>query len=120
MLALSAMLATVLDVAHLIGIATAQHLLHELVIIAGIVARMGEFEDLPMINKDLFEDAPVLAGVDHHHVVPSESSGMLRLLQVTRFYHISPASSTPHGSPSGMAHPPLWPWSYGEFRLSEK
>ena len=120
MLALSAMLTTVLDIAHLIGIATAQHLFHEPVIIAGMVARMGEFEDLPVIGKDLFEDAPVLPGFDNHHVVPSEGGGMLRLLKVKRFYHISPAPSTPHGSSSGEPQPPRWPWSYGGGRASGK
>src|SRR5918996_2710185 len=40
MLTLSTMLTAILDITHLIGIATAQHLFHEPLIVAGIVTRM--------------------------------------------------------------------------------
>ena len=78
MLALATMLTAVLNIAHLIGIATVQHLLHEPVIVAGIVTRMALFEDVPVIGKDLLEDVRVPPGFDNHEVAPSEGSWMFR------------------------------------------
>jgi len=41
MFALAAMLAAIFDIAHLVGIAAAKHLVHETVIVAGIVTDVG-------------------------------------------------------------------------------
>src|SRR5215813_1195163 len=35
------------------------------------------------------------------------------------FYHVSPSGSTPHRSSLGYAHPPLSPWSQGDFTKPE-
>src|SRR5262249_7602132 len=48
-------------------------------------------ESLPVLNKDLFEDVPVLAGCCNHQGAPSEGSGFA----VQLLYHGSSAQSTP-------------------------
>ena len=85
---LATMLTAILDITHLIRIATAQHLLHKAVVIASVVARMALFEDVPMIRKDLLEDVPMPPGFDNHEVAPSESSWLFRWLRVKHFYHV--------------------------------
>ena len=62
MLTLATMLTAILDIAHLVGVATAQHLLYKPVIVAGVVTRMALFKHVPMIGKDLLEDAPMPRG----------------------------------------------------------
>ncbi len=93
MFALAAMLAAIFDIAHLVGIAAAKHLVHETVIVAGIVTRMDVFEPVPVIDKDLFEDVPALSRFDNHQVAPSE--GGWDMLRVQLVYHVSPAPSNP-------------------------
>jgi len=106
MLAFSAILAAVLNIAHLIGVATVQHLLHETIIIAGMVTRMALFEDVPVIKKDLLEDAPMPPRIDNHEVAPSKGSWLFRFLWVKRFYHVSPLPSTLcRGALSDLADP---------------
>src|SRR2546422_5833251 len=40
----------------------------------------------------------------------------MRVFAVKRFYHTSPALSTPHRRSLGHPHPPHLPLSYGDFR----
>jgi hypothetical protein len=95
------MLTAILDIAHLVGVATAQHLFQKSVIVAGVIGRMSLFEDIPMISKDLLEDVRVPPGFDNHEVAPSQGSRLFWLLRVKRFYHVSPVPSTPSiGVPS--------------------
>jgi hypothetical protein len=91
-LPLATMLTVILDRAHLVGIATVEHLLSETVIVAGIVARVDVFEALPVIDKDLFEDVGVLSRGCHHQIAPSKG---VKLLGIERFYHVSRSASTP-------------------------
>ena len=70
-----------------------EHLVHETIIIAGIVARVDVFEALPMLDKDLFEDIGGLASLCQHQSAPSEGMG---LEGMERFYHVSHSESTPH------------------------
>jgi hypothetical protein len=66
MLALATMQTAILDITHLVGIATSEHLVHEPIIVAGIVTRINVFEPLPVLDKELFEDVPVLSRLCHH------------------------------------------------------
>jgi hypothetical protein len=59
MLALTTVETSVLDIAHVVGITAVEHLLHEAVIVRRVIARAQLFKPLPVIGKDLFEDAPV-------------------------------------------------------------
>src|SRR5687768_5391686 len=59
---------------------------------AGVIARRNLFGAVPVISKDLLEDAPVPRMFDHHRNAPS--SGMRRLT-VTSFYHVSRSGSIP-------------------------
>src|SRR5687768_59647 len=109
MLALATMLTAIFDIAHLVWVATAHHLLHEVVIVGGIVTRMALFEDVPVIGKDLLEDVPMPPGFDNHEVAPSKGSRMLRWLRVKRLYHVSALPSTLHrGMHSTSLPQELW------------
>jgi len=86
------MLTAILDIAHLIRIAAREHLVHKPIVVAGIVARMDVFEPLPVLDKDLFEDVPVLRRLCNHQIALREGVG---LLGIKRFYHVSLSESTP-------------------------
>src|SRR5207249_3005273 len=58
-------------------------------------------------------DVPVLSGCCNHQGAPSWGIGVFA---VKRFYHTSPALSTPHRRSLGHPHPPHLPLSYGDFR----
>src|SRR6266568_7085730 len=105
--------AAVFDGTHLFRVATRQHFGHQGIIVGRLVAWMGVLKLVPVIGKDLLEDAPVPRGLCHHRVAPSWGVGMAA---VKRFYHGSPASSTPHRSSPGHPHPPLLSLSDGDFR----
>ena len=68
----------------------------------GIVTRMGLFEDVPVIGKDLLEDTPVPGDLCHHWVAPSEGD---QVVWVKRFYHDSTASSNPYRLVPGHPQP---------------
>ena len=70
--ALATVLTAILDIAHLVGVAAVEHLLHKTVIIAGVVARVDLFEAVPVIDKDLLEDVPVPGRLENHQSAPSE------------------------------------------------
>src|SRR6266581_7529108 len=57
-LALSALLASVFDVAHLLGVAAAEHLSHQVIVVGRLVTRVGALKRFPVIEKDLLEDTP--------------------------------------------------------------
>jgi hypothetical protein len=117
MLPLATVLAAVLDITHLLRVATRQHLGHEAIIVGGLVARMGVLKRVPVIGEDLLEDIPVPRGLGHHGVAPSEGDTMVA---VKRLYHGSPASSTPHRPLLRRSHPPRSPWNHEDFRTAEK
>src|SRR4029450_216226 len=81
----------VFDSAYLLGIPAPEHLVHEAIIVARIVARVDVFEPVPVLSKDLFEDVPVLGGCCNHQGAPSGGSGFA----VQLLYHGSSAQSTP-------------------------
>src|SRR5438270_3717974 len=99
--ALATLQAAVLDIAHLVRVATRQHLGHEAIVVGGLIPRMGALKRIPALGKDLLEDTPVPRGLWHHRGAPSWGD---ELLTVQRLYHASSASSTPHrpvlGQPS--------------------
>src|SRR5438876_1258175 len=99
--ALATLQAAVLDIAHLVRVATRQHLGHEAIVVGGLIPRMGALKRVPALGKDLLEDTPVPRGLWHHRGAPSWGD---ELLTVQRLYHASSASSTPHrpvlGQPS--------------------
>lgn len=56
--ALTTILASIFKITALFRIATAEHLLHETVIVDAIIARMVLLKLIPVISEYLFEDAP--------------------------------------------------------------
>ena len=58
MFALSTILASIFKISTLFRIATAEHLLHESIIVSPIVAGMPLFKSIPVIIEDLFKDIP--------------------------------------------------------------
>ena len=102
MLPLATVLAAVLNIPHLLRVATRQHLGHEAFVVGRLVARMSVLKRAPVIGKDLLEDIPVPRGLGHHGVAPSAGDTMVA---VKRLYHGSPASSTPHRPLLSHSHP---------------
>src|SRR6266446_33475 len=72
MRALTTFETSVLEIAHLVGITTVEHLVDESLIVGRVVAGTELFEALPVIDKDLFEDVPVPRRFDNHQIAPSE------------------------------------------------
>src|SRR6266566_9439959 len=103
----------VFDIAHFLRVPTPEHLVDEAIIVGLVVARIDEFEPVPVLGKDLLEDVPVLRGCYNHQSAPSWGSG---LYAVPLLYHTSPAQSTPSSASPGHAHPPPSPLSHGDFR----
>ena len=91
MCALATVETAVFDKAYLLGLPAPEHLLHEAIIVARIVARVDVFEPVPVLSKDLFEDVPVLGGCCKHQGAPSGGSGFAMPL----LYHGLSAQSTP-------------------------
>src|SRR5215216_8030016 len=82
MRALSAIQTPILNRAHLVRIPAPEHLVHEFIIIALVVARVDTFEPVPMLSKDLFEDVPGWQGVGSHQATSLRG---VRLCVIERF-----------------------------------
>src|SRR5215471_19227998 len=117
MLPLATVEAAVFDIAYLIGMPTPEHLVDEAIIVARMVTRIDTCEPVPVLDKDLFEDVPVLRRGCNHQGAPSGGGGMFA---VQLFYHTSPASSTLSSAFSGAHPPPLFSLSHGDVRTAEK
>src|SRR5712691_2731030 len=115
--ALSTLQAAVFDIAHLRRVTTLEHLGHKAIVVGRLVAWMGVYKLVPVLGKDLLEDAPVPRGLCHHRVALSWG---VDLVAVQRFYHASHAPSTPHRPSPGHPHPPRSSLSHGDFRGSGK
>ena len=102
MFALSTVETAVFNIAHLVGIPTPEHLVDEAIIVALIVARIDAFKPVPVLDKDLLEDVPVLRGCCNHQGAPSWGVGMFA---VPLFYHTSPAQSTLSSAFAGARSP---------------
>src|SRR5688572_27279742 len=114
MLALTTVETSILDIAHLVGVATVEHLVDETVRVGRVVARTELFKPLPVIDEDLFEDIPVPRRFDNHQIAPSPGIGYWGL-GMWHFYHISPLTSTPHRSSLCPPLPTHLSLSYGDF-----
>jgi hypothetical protein len=57
---LSSLQTAALDMANLVGIPAPEHLVDGAVIVTRMVARIDACEPLPVLDKDLFKDVPVL------------------------------------------------------------
>jgi hypothetical protein len=58
MTALSTVETTILGISDLFGVATAEHLLYEFIVVGAIITRVISLKSLPVILEDIFEDAP--------------------------------------------------------------
>src|SRR5712691_7445046 len=109
MCALSTVQTSVFDIAHLLRVTTPEHFVDEAVIVGRMVARIDAFEPVPVIDKNLLEDVPVLRGCCSHQGAPSWGVGVF---VVERFYHIPPTTSTPLSPRTWARHPPTSPLSH--------
>src|SRR4029450_2176430 len=100
--ALSTVETAVRDIAHLVGIPTPEHLVDKVIIVGRLVARINAFEPVPVLDKDLLEDVPVLRGGCNHQGAPREGVG---IVVVQLFYHTSPAQSTLSAAFAGARSP---------------
>jgi hypothetical protein len=92
----------VLDRAHLVGIPAPEHLVHETVIVARIIARIEALKPGPVLGKDLFENIPGRRGFCSHQAASLQSVG---LYVIGLFYHIPPTISTPSSAFTGAPAP---------------
>src|SRR5256712_1866480 len=90
--ALATLQTAICDIAHLLGVATRQHLGHQIMIVGGLIARMGVGEALPVVGKDLLEDVPVPCGCCQHEGPPSSESDKVA---IPLLYHSSSPLSIP-------------------------
>jgi len=112
MFTLATVKTSVLDIAHVVGVATVEHLLYEAVIVRRVVARTELFKPWPVIDEDLLEDTPVPGGLRYHRAAPSWGD---QIVLVKRLYHGCAASSTPHRLLPGRPHLTCLSLSYGDF-----
>ena len=66
-LALSTIEASVVEVADLLGIATAEHLLDQFVIVSVIITGIELLKFIPVVMKDLFKDVPSGSAFSFHN-----------------------------------------------------
>ena len=85
MLALASVPTAVGDIPHLLRVSAPEHLGYEAIIIASIVARIDAFKAVPVIGKDLFEEAPGRRSGGSHQAASLRSIG---LWIVALFYHV--------------------------------
>jgi len=118
MLALATRRTALRDRPPLVGRPAAEHLVHETIRVAGIVARADVFAALPVIDKALFEDVPVLRRLCHEQIAPRQGMGCVG---IERFSHVSRSASTPSSVFTGApSPPPLSPLRHGDFRADGK
>src|SRR6266403_4928599 len=101
--ALATLLAAVFAIPHLFRIATRQHLGHQIMIVGGLIARMGVGESIPVVGKDLLEDVPVPCGCCQHKGPPRSERDKVA---IPRLYHSSSALSIPPRCAREPPHPP--------------
>jgi hypothetical protein len=70
MRALAPLQAAVFAIAHLLRVATRKHLGHQPLLVGCLVARLGVWEPLPVLAKDLLEAVPGPRGCCHHQGAP--------------------------------------------------
>ena len=102
MFPLTTMETAVFDIAYLVRIPTPEHLVDKVIIVGRLVARINAFEPVPVLDKDLLEDVPVLRGGCNHQGAPREGVG---IVVVQLFYHTSPAQSTLSSAFAGARSP---------------
>src|SRR5262249_21359098 len=101
--ALSTGQTAVCAIAHFLRVPTPKHLVHEAIIVAGIVARLDVLQPVPVLDTDLLEDVPVLRGCCKHAGAPSWGRGRC---VVQLLYHVSPPQSTPSSACTEARSPP--------------
>src|SRR5262249_49937824 len=90
----------IIDIPHLGGIPTPEHLGHQVIIVAAIVARIDAFKAGPVVGKDLFEDAPGRRRGCSHQAASLRSLGLgiVALLYLT-FSSLHPPCHWPVAGP---------------------
>src|SRR5262245_12238889 len=103
----------IVDVAHLVGISAPEHLGHQAIIVAAIVARIGVFKAVPVLGKDLFEDAPSRRSSYRHEAASLQSVGWS---VIVLFYHTQPTISTPLAAHTRYPPSPTSPLYHRDVR----
>src|SRR5262249_23312764 len=99
MFALSTVQTPVFAIAHFLRVTTPKHLLHETIIVTRIIVRVDVLKPVPVLGKDLLEDAPGRRGFCHHQAAWLRGVG---LYVVTLFYHALPTNSTSSSARTGV------------------
>ena len=85
MRALPALQTAIGNIAYLVGITASKHLMDKAIIVAAIIPRIDAFKFVPVLGKDLFEDAPGWRSCCSHQAASLQGVG---LCMVALFYHI--------------------------------
>jgi DNA polymerase family A len=117
MSALPTLQTAVLDIAHRVGIPTPEHLVHETVIVALIIARVDALKPVPVLGKDLFEDAPGWWSCCNHQTASLRSVGWC---VVGLFYHVQLPTSTPLSACTASNSALRSPLRHGAIRAIRK
>src|SRR5262244_2756497 len=107
----------IIDIPHLVGIPAPEHLGHQVIIVASIIARIDVFKAVPVVGKDLFEDAPGRRRGCSHQAASLRS---IRVWIVTLLYHVSLTPSTPSSARRRSPPPPPSPWCHADVRAIAK
>src|SRR5918911_4724983 len=107
----------ILDITHLVGIPAPEHLGHQVIIVAAIVARIDVCKAVPVVGKDLFEDAPSRRSGCSHQAASLRSLG---LGIVALLYHVSLTTSTPASARNRDPPPSISPLCHGDVRAIAK
>src|SRR4030095_3710875 len=74
--ALPTLQTSIFDRAHLVGIPTPEHLMDKPIIVTSIVPRIDACKSVPVLSKDLFEDAPSWRSYCSHQVASLQGVGL--------------------------------------------
>src|SRR5215510_11931439 len=103
--ALATMQTAVCTIAYFLRIPTPEHLVHEAIIVGCIVARIDVLKPVPVLDKDLLEDVPVLRGCYNH--AGAQRWGRVRC-SLWLWCPTSPTQSTPSSAfPEARSHTSL-------------
>src|SRR5215813_10434822 len=115
--ALPALQTAIFEIAHLVGIATPEHLLDQSIIVTAIVPRIDVFKSVPVLDKALFEDAPGRRSGCRHQAASLQRVG---LYVVALFYHMQPTVSTPSAAHTRDPPSPTSPLCHVDMRAIAK
>src|SRR5262249_53161014 len=104
MLALASVPTAVGDIPHLLRVSAPEHLVHEPLIVARVIARVDTLKPIPVIDKNLFEDTPCRQRCCYHQTASLWGVRLYVVGLSTTFSSPNPPQHRP--APGPVLHPP--------------